>query len=123
MMLQDMHKIRDDLLNDLDKSIQIKKKRGLELADAESSYRMLLTSMMATVMIDGYSREDGKSKPVAATAAYDFCRGLPQVAEMRKHRDARKVLMETVQEHIYAVKTRIRVIEQDIQNELHNLGR
>lgn len=119
MEMLKMHEIRDGLLDDLDKSIQIKKKRGLELADAEASYRMLLTSMMATVMIDGYQREDGKSKPVAATAAYDFCRGLPQVAEMRKHRDGKKILVETVQEHIYAVKARLRVIETDIQNILN----
>lgn len=123
MTLGEMHEIRNALLEDLDKSITIKKKRGLELADAESNYRMLLTSMMATVMIDGYSFKDSITKPVAATAAYDFCRGLPEVAKNRQIRDSKKVLMETVQEHIYAVKARLRVIETDIQNELMNLGR
>jgi hypothetical protein len=120
MTIGDMHNIRDKLLDDLDASIKIKKQRGLELADAEASYRMLLTSMMAKAMIDGL---DGMSKPMAATATYDFCRGIPEVAEMRRQRDSKRVLMETVQEHIYAVKSRLRVVEQDIQNELNTLGR
>lgn len=116
MDFMQMYELRESLLNDLDNSIKEKRKRGLDLANSEANYRMLMTQRMAEVMIQGYEYEDGTTKPIAATAAYDFVRGLPEVAKLRQKRDGAKVLVETVQEHIYAVKVRLRVVEQDIQN-------
>jgi len=111
------HEIRDNLLNDLDEAIKIKKERGYDLANTECHYRIELSKAMALAMIQGIPQLD-IDKKVAATVTYDLCRGIPEIAKLRQERDATKILMETVQERIYAIKARLRVVEQDIQNSI-----
>jgi len=116
--LFDDHQIRENLLKELDNAIKIKRERGQQLAHKEFEYRVALTKAMAEGMINGIKELD-IIKPVAATAVYDLCRGIPHVAKLRSERDSFKVLSETVQEHIYALKTKIRIIDSDIQNTIN----
>jgi len=109
------HEIRDNLLNDLDDAINIKKNRGYDLANSECHYRIELSKAMAQAIVEGLPQL-GIEKKLAATAVYDICRGITGIATLRQERDVNKILMETVQEKIYAIKARLRVVEQDIQN-------
>jgi len=118
MALFDDHQIRENLLKDLDQAIKIKKERGLQLANKEFEYRIELTKAMAEGMISGIEKL-GIIKPVAAIAVYDLCRGIPHVAKLRAERDSYKVLSESAQEYIYALKTKIRIIDSDIQNTIN----
>ncbi len=115
MSLFQDHEIRDNLLKDLDDAIKIKKERGYTLANAECHYRIELSKAMAIAMVEGIPQLSIEKK-VAATVTYDLCRGIPEIAKLRQERDVAKILMETVQEKVYALKIRIKIVEQDIQN-------
>lgn len=116
MSLFDDQTIRDNLLTELDEAIKIKKERGINLANKEYNYRVELTKAMAEGMISGLEVLN-IHKVIATTAVYDLCRGIPEIAKLRAERDGAKILSETAQEKIYAIKTRIRIVEQDIQND------
>ena len=95
------------MLNDC---IQYKKKVGRELAQAEYNYKKKRTEWLYIVMMQGY---DG-SKPIAATSANDFVKGIPEVADLILARDLLKADHDVTQEKIYQLRFELKIIENDI---------
>jgi len=116
MDITELYADREELIQELDKTIKYKKKVGRDLARAEYDYKKARTMTMARMMIVGYETEDGKTKPIAATAVSDLAQGTEEVAEFRVKRDLRKADAEVTQERIYQLKLQINILTADIEN-------
>ena len=82
-----------------------------ERAEAERDYRTTLGREMAEQRVNG----------MAATALYDYCRGLPDIAEKRMRRDILLAQEDHLTELIYYYRTTIRLLEGQINAERKSL--
>ena len=116
-MLDDDYKKRKELVDLLHECITFKKINGRKLAEAEYEYKKSRTLLMAKMMIIGYEVEEGKTKPIAATAVYNLAQGDPEIARLKMERDLRQADADVTQEKIYAIKLQISIIESDLKRD------
>lgn len=105
-LLYELEKARQDL----NTSMQMLRKNGEELAQAESEYQVIKAQTVLMMKQDGCSiTEIGLS-----------IKGQPEVAKAMLKRDIAKTMYEANQEHINVKKLDIRVIENQIAREWNN---
>lgn len=105
-LLYELEKARQDL----NTSMQMLRKHGEELAQAESEYQVIKAQTVLMMKQDGCSiTEIGLS-----------IKGQPEVAKAMLKRDIAKTMYEANQEHINVKKLDIRVIENQIAREWNN---
>lgn len=80
---------------------------GCHLAESEKKYRIELSKFLAEKILDGHK----------VTVLGDLARGEPKIAELREDRDKYKILYESNQERIFALRTEIRVTETEMKLE------
>lgn len=97
--------------NELRNSMNRLRKNGELLAQAEHDYQVIKAQ---TVMIM-------KDAGCTITEINMSIKGQPQVAEALLERDKAKVMYEANQEHINVVKLEMRVLENQIAREWHNV--
>lgn len=103
--MQDLYNgIRENVAK-LRKAINKRYEVSLKRAKAEYQYRALLGRKMA----------DERCNGMAATALYDYCRGLDEVASLRCRRDIEQAKEDYLTEMIYYYKTEIRIAENQIK--------
>ena len=103
---QDLISARNGLIKELDKKISLLESAGIELANAEQDYRVFLSKKLLTLT-------DVRSGQVKN----EIAKGDVHIAEKRLHRDISKIKYETIQQGIYGVKIKLKIIESDIINE------
>lgn len=97
----------EDNLQNLEKAIRGRYKIAVERAGAEYNYRTALGKAMANAKAEG----------MAATALYDYCRGIEEIAALREKRDVLVVQEDYLEQLIYYYKTEIRIAEKQIEAE------
>ncbi len=95
--------------NDLSASIQVLKKHGIALAQAEHDYKVKLSEVALQMKAD--------NRPV--TFINLIIHGDREVAEKRLKRDIARTMYDANQEHINVTKLQIRIIENQLQREYH----
>ena len=106
-MIEKLFDSIDKLRNAIDKRYEISKER----ATAEYLYRETLGREMAAAKVDG----------MAATAIYNYCRGLENVAKKREERDLLIAQEEYLTEIIFYWRTVIKVYENQANAERKGL--
>ena len=101
----------DATLQSLKKSISGRYSIAKERAKAEYEYRTALGREMALAKADG----------MAATALYDYCRGIEYVANLRCKRDTLASQEDYLTELIYYYRAELRVLEGQIKAERQGL--
>ena len=97
----------DKLRNTIDHRYKVAEKR----ANAEYKYRTALGREMAAAKANG----------MAATALYEYCRGLDNVAKLREERDILVAQEEYLTELIFYYRSSIRVYEGEAAAERKGL--
>lgn len=110
--MNDLITAMNKALKDLDVSMQMLRKHGEELAQAEHDYQVIKAQ---TVLVM-------KSNGCPVTEINMSVKGQPQVAEAMLKRDVAKTMYEANQEHINVKKLEIRVIENQIAREWSSNG-
>ena len=82
-------------------AIESRNQTAINRAKAEYKYRSSLGRAMAEAKMDG----------MAATALYDYCRGLDEIARLRANRDILESQENYYTELIYYYRTEIRIAE------------
>lgn len=80
---------------------------AVERAKAEYKYRSSLGEAMAEARADG----------MAATALYDYCRGLDVIAKLREERDILQAQEDYLNELVYFYRSEIRIAEGQLKAE------
>lgn len=93
--------------NLLETAVKEMKKRSIDLAKKEYSYRIELSKRLTELRAEGQ----------AVTHLADIARGEQQIAKLRLDRDIAKGLYESSQEAINVYKIRIRVLENQYSRE------
>lgn len=91
----------------IDKRYEISEKRAI----AEYQYREMLGREMA----------EAKAEGMAATALYNYCRGLENVAKLREERDVLIAQEDYMTELIFYYRTIIKVYENQVNAERKGL--
>lgn len=91
----------DTTLQNLKKAISGRYGIAKERAQAEYQYRTALGREMA------YAKSEG----MAATALYDYCRGIDYIAELRCKRDTLIAQEEYLNDLIYYYRAELRILE------------
>lgn len=91
----------------IDKRFEVSQKRAV----AEYNYRERLGREMAAAKVDG----------MAATALYNYCKGLPEVAKLREERDLLIAQEDYLSEMIYYYRQVIKVYENQANAERKGL--
>lgn len=107
--MQDLHIKRENLINQLNQAIAIKKRRGILKAKAERRYRVALKQEELRLRA-----MEGKAK-IPSNMIGDVARGNEKVANLKMHRDIAESHYDTVQEKIMAIKLEIRIVENEIE--------
>lgn len=102
---------REEVRRELNDAIIFRKNCGRALAQAEHDYKRCRTLWMHRIMIEGYEG----SKPIAATAAYDFVQGIPEVVEYKLERDLKQADLDVTVERINQKKLELRILDGDIR--------
>lgn len=97
----------EKLRQTIDKRYEISARR----ATAEYNYRERLGREMAAAKVDG----------MAATALYNYCRGLPEVAKLREERDILIAQEDYLTELIFYHRSCIKVYEGQAEAERKGL--
>ena len=101
----------DTTLQSLKKSISGRYGVAKERAKAEYEYRTALGLEMAKAKADG----------MAATALYDYCRGIEYIANLRCKRDTLASQEDYLTELIFYYRAELRVIEGQLKAERQGL--
>lgn len=101
----------DTTLQNLKKSISGRYTIAKERAKAEYEYRTALGREMAMAKADG----------MAATALYDYCRGIDYIAELRCKRDTLSSQEDYLTELIFYYRAELRVVEGQLKAERQGL--
>lgn len=101
----------DTTLQNLKKSISGRYTIAKERAKAEYEYRTALGQEMAIAKADG----------MAATALYDYCRGIDYIAELRCKRDTLASQEDYLTELIFYYRAELRVVEGQLKAERQGL--
>ena len=96
-----------DLTEKLSTSITKMKKYGIELAEAESEYKITLRQEALKL----------RANNTAVTLINQIVYGVEDVAKKRLKRDIAETMYKTTQEYINTLKLRIRVLEGQLQRE------
>lgn len=113
--MQELMEEREAIRKELNEAVMARKEKGRQKAFAEVNYKRCRTLHMHRIMIDGYETETiGKTKPIAATAAYDFAQGIPEVAKYKLERDVLEAELDSLTEIINIKKLELRIVEADI---------
>lgn len=91
----------------LKKAIAKRYKVSVERAKAEYNYRAALGEAMAIEKMNG----------MAATALYEYCRGLEYIAKLREKRDIAVAQENYLTEMIWYYRTEIKIAEGQIEAE------
>lgn len=102
-LIQEMNEIRQQL----NKAINILKKRGQDKAKAEHDYRIALAQ---EILI-----QRDKGTPVTVIA--DICRGDKAIARLKLNRDIADVLYETAFEKIRTLKMELSILDNQYRAE------
>ena len=94
-------------LERLKKSISGRYNVAKKRADAEYEYRSALGREMAMAKAEG----------MAATALYEYCRGIEYIANLRRERDALIAQEEYLTELIFYYRAELRVLEGQMKAE------
>lgn len=108
--MQDLSASLQSLSEELTQSIRLLRKNGTAYAQAEKDYKILLRQECLKL------RDEG----MAIGMIDKTCYGIPSVAEARFQRDVAEAVYKANQEHINAVKLRMRLIEGQISREWSN---
>ena len=103
---QELINKRDELIDDLDNKISSLESAGIDLAEKEKIYRVMLSKELLSLT-------DVRSGVVKN----EIAKGQVRIAEARLNRDIAKIHYEVVQQGIYGVKIKLKIIESDIVNE------
>lgn len=106
-MVNKLFNSMDNLKAVIDKRYEVSEKRAV----AEYNYRERLGREMAEAKVDG----------MAATALYNYCRGLPEVAKLREERDILIAQEDYLSEMIFYWRSSIRVYEGEVNAERKGL--
>ena len=106
-MINKLFSSMENLKAVIDKRYEVSAKRAV----AEYNYRELLGREMAAAKVDG----------MAATALYNYCRGLPEVAKLREERDILIAQEDYLTEMIFYWRTSIKVYENQANAERKGL--
>lgn len=101
----------DQTLKNLRGSIGGRLKVAKERSQAEYEYRSALGTEMA------YAKAEG----MAATALYDYCRGLEKIASLRCKRDTLRAQEDYLTELIFYYRSQLRIIEGQMKAERQGL--
>lgn len=102
------------LIRRLNIEIDLLKKYGTELAEAEKNYKILLRQEALKLRTQ---------KDMAVTLIQQVVYGIPEVADKRFKRDVAECMYQTAQENINSIKLQMRIIENQISREYGNSGR
>lgn len=108
---QDLINAINDSTNKVYESIESRYNSAIERARAEHDYRILLNKAMVAERANG----------MAATALYEYCKGLPTVAQARLKRDIAQVKEDYYNDRIYYYKTELRIAENQLAAERKGL--
>ena len=100
-----------DLITRLNTSVNMLKKYGNELAEAERDYKITLRQEALKLRTE-------KNMPV--TLINQIIYGIPDVADKRFKRDVAEAMYQTALENINSLKLQIRIIENQLQREYTN---
>ena len=103
--MQDLYNGIGENIAKLRKAIDKRYRVSIKRARAEYEYRALLGREMANQRCNG----------MAATALYEYCRGLDKIADLRCKRDIEQAKEDYLTEMIYYYKTEIRIAENQIK--------
>lgn len=103
--MQDLFKGINDNVKKLRRAINKRYEVSINRAKVEYIYRATLGRAMA----------DQRCNGMAATALYDYCRSLDEVANLRSKRDIEQAKEDYLTEMIYYYKTEIRIAENQIK--------
>ena len=106
-MIENLFSSMEKLRKTIDKRYEISEKRAI----AEYTYREKLGREMAIAKADG----------MAATALYNYCRGLPEVAKLREERDILIAQEEYLTELLFYYRTAIKVYQGEAEAERKGL--
>lgn len=98
---------------ELTQSIQLLRKNGIDLAEAEKNYKMTLTTEALRL----------KSEEMAVTLIDKIIYGLPKVANLRFKRDVCEATYKANLEHIAVIKLQLRLLEAQLNREYGAAGR
>ena len=101
----------EETLQNLKKAIKGRLDISKARAKAEYEYRTSLGREMAIAKADG----------MAATALYDYCRGIEYIAELRCKRDTLMAQEDYLTELIFYYRSELRVIEGQLKAERQGL--
>lgn len=105
--MQDLVFAIEENLKKLKGAIRSRYDVSVKRAEAEYNYRTELGRAMAEAKADG----------MAATALYDFCRGIEKIAKLREKRDILVAQEDYLEQLIYYYKTEIRIADKQIEAE------
>lgn len=97
----------EENMKQLKGAINARYKISIKRAKAEYEYRSALGTAMAEAKADG----------MAATALYEYCRGIERIAKLRDIRDVYVAQEEYLTQMIYYYKTEVRIAENQIDAE------
>ena len=106
-MVQKLFESMEKLRQVIDKRYEVSKERAI----AEYAYRERLGREMAAAKVEG----------MAATALYNYCKGLPEVAKLREERDILAAQEDYLTELIFYYRTSIKVYEGQVNAERKGL--
>ena len=89
---------------------------GCRLALVENEYKVERTKMIAQLNVVGMPHEGKHTKPLAITACEGISHGIEPVASLRLRRDMLVIEHEVAKEKIWAVKTRQKQLDSDIES-------
>lgn len=107
----DLFNTIQDLITRLNTSVNMLKKYGNELAEAERDYKITLRQEALKLRTE-------KNMPV--TLINQIIYGIPDVADKRFKRDVAEAMYQTALENINSLKLQIRIIENQLQREYTN---
>lgn len=105
--MQDLVRSIEENTKQLKNAIGKRYEVSVQRAKAEYTYRAALGKEMAIAKIEG----------MAATALYDYCRGLENIANLRCKRDVLQAREDYLTEMIFYYRAEIRIAENQIKAE------
>lgn len=103
---QELINKRDELIEQLDRKISLLESAGVDLAEKERIYRVMLSQELLTLT-------DVRSGVVKN----EIAKGQVRIAEARLNRDIAKIHYEVAQQGIYGIKIKLKIVESDIIHE------
>lgn len=108
MITIDLFNDIQNLIQRLNTSVQMLRRYGNELAEAERDYKITLRQ-------EALKLRSEKGMPVTLIAQVIY--GVPEVANKRFKRDTAETMYNVAQENINSLKLQIRILENQLQRE------